>query len=57
MSEEILKNITIKQFEKEDLCLEDFSEERLYDYCTLEEFYEDIINTLRGSFVLLHFLP
>lgn len=46
MSEEILKNITIKQFQKEDLCLEDFSEERLYDYCTLEEFYEDIINTL-----------
>ena len=39
-----MTNITIKQFKKEDLCLEDFSEERLYDYCTLEEFYEDIIN-------------
>ena len=55
MNELILKNITIKQFQKEDLCLEDLNEERLYDYCTLEEFYEDIINTLRQETDIVEF--
>ena len=51
----LIENITIKQFKKEDLCLEDFNEERLCDYCTLEEFYEDIINTLSQETDIVEF--
>ena len=46
MTEEIIRNITIKQLKKEDLCIVDFDGEHLYDYCTIEEFYESIINCL-----------
>ena len=51
----LIKNITIKQFKKEDLCIEDFSEEHLYDYCTIEEFYEGIVNDLTQETDIMEF--
>ena len=51
----LIENITIKQFKKEDLCIEDFSEEHLYDYCTIEEFYEGIVNDLTQETDIVEF--
>ena len=55
MTEEIIKNITIKQLKKADLCIEDFSEEHLYDYCTIEEFYESVVNDLNQETDIIEF--
>lgn len=52
---ELIENITIKQLKKEDLCIEDFSEEHLYDYCTIEEFYESVVNDLSQETDIVEF--
>lgn len=50
-----IKNITIKQFKKENLCIEDFDEEHLYDYSTIEEFYESIVYDLNQETDIVEF--
>lgn len=52
---EMIRNITIKQFKKEDLCIEDFAEEHLYDYSTIEEFYESIVYDLNQENDIIEF--
>lgn len=52
---ELIRNITIKQFKKEDLCIEDFAEEHLYDYFTIEEFYESIVYDLNQETDIIEF--
>lgn len=52
---EMIRNITIKQFKKEDLCIEDFAEEHLYDYSTIEEFYESIVYDLNQETDIIEF--
>lgn len=54
MNEQI-KNITIKQFKKENLCIEVFAEEHLYDYSTIEEFYESIVYDLNQETDIVEF--
>ena len=51
----IIENITLKQFKKEDLCINDFSDEHLYDCCTIEEFYESIVNDLTQETDIVEF--
>lgn len=38
--------ITLKELKNEDLCFEDEFGEKIYDYSTLEEYYEDVIDFL-----------
>lgn len=52
---EIIRNITSKQLKKEDLCIEDFSENHLYDYSTIEEFYESIVYDLNQETDIIEF--
>lgn len=52
---EIIRNITSKQLKKEDLCIEDFDEEHLYDYSTIEEFYESIVYDLSQETDIIEF--
>ena len=52
---ELIRNITIKQFKKEDLCIENFGKEHLYDYSTIEEFYESIVYDLNQETDIIEF--
>ena len=53
--QDIIRNITSKQLKKEDLCIEDFSEQHLYDYSTIEEFYESIVYDLNQETDIIEF--
>ena len=53
--QDIIRNITSKQLKKEDLCIEDFSEQHLYDYFTIEEFYESIVYDLNQETDIIEF--
>ena len=42
----LFNKVTIKQLKKQDLCIQDFRKNLLYDYSTLEYFYSSIVDEL-----------
>lgn len=45
----LFNKVTIKQLKKEDLCIQDFRKNILYDYSTLEYFYSSILDELNDN--------
>ena len=45
----LFNKVTIKQLKKQDLCIQDFRKNLLYDYYTLEYFYSSILDELNDN--------
>ena len=45
----LCNKVTIKQLKKEDLCIQDFRKNLLYDYSTLKYFYSSILDELNDN--------